>query len=266
MARRGLYADPVAYDILYTPGTAGEVTALEKLEKRFAAGPLVPGRLWFEPACGTGRYLRVAAGRGRRVAGFDRDPGQLEYARKRLKTDARALFLADMADFGGAARQVGLKTGSVDFAFNPVNTIRHLDSDGAVLDHFAQVADLLVPGALYVVGLSLTDYACLLPEEDLWRTARGRCRVSQLVNYLPPEPGTALARIEKVISHLTVERPSGTEHFDDVYDLRCYDRKQWRDLVARSRLEHAGSFDAFARPLAERTLAYQLEVLRLPVT
>ena len=262
--RQGLYADPVVYDILYTPGTAGEVTAFEKLEREFASGSSAIDRLWFEPACGTGRYLRVVQGRGRRIAGFDLDKGQLDYALGRSKVPPRALFQADMTDFSTAARKSGLKPGSVDFAFNPVNSIRHLGSDQAMLAHFEQMAVFLKPGAVYVVGLSLTDYAWLMPEEDLWQTARGRCKVSQLVNYLPPEPGTAKNRTEQVISHLTVERPNRTEHFDDTYDLRCYDQKQWRDLIAKSRLDHAGSFDAFARPRAGRVLAYQLEVLRNP--
>lgn len=262
--RQGLYADPMVYDILYTPGTAGEVSAIEKIERRFARGRLAKGRVWFEPACGTGRYLRVAQGRGRRVAGFDLDEGQLAYARRRLDGPPGALFTADMTDFSAAALKAGFSPGSVDFAFNPVNTIRHLDSDKAFLAHFNQMAEIMKPGAVYVVGLSLTNYEYLMPEEDLWQTARGRCRVSQLVNYLPPEPGTATGRVETVISHLTVERPRGTEHFDDTYGLRTFDQKQWRDLIGRSRLEHAGSFDAFAEPAGERTLNYQLEVLRRP--
>ena len=49
---------------------------------------------------------------------------------------------------------------------------------------------------------------------------------------------------------------------DAVYDLRCYDRKQWRALVKKSALEYAGSFDGLGQPLGERTLPYQLEVLR----
>ena len=262
MGRQGLYADPMVYDILYTPGTAGEVTAFEKLENLFPPGKLKENRLWFEPACGTGRYLRVALGRGRQVAGFDLDEGQLTYARSRLKGPPGGLFTADMTDFQAAAQHAGLKPGSIDFAFNPVNSIRHLDNDKTMLAHLEQMAFFLKPGALYVVGLSLTDYDQLLPEEDLWQAARGRCRVSQLVNYLPPEPGTTRARLEQVISHLTVERPRETRHFDDTYDLRCYDEKQWRDLVGRSRLDHAGSFDAFAEPREGRAPAYQLEVLR----
>jgi SAM-dependent methyltransferase len=264
MGRQGLYADPVVYDILYWSGTAGEVGAFIELEMQFAPGKILKDSLWFEPACGTGRYLRDLQKRKKRVAGFDLHEGQLDYARGRLDVPPGALFQADMADFSAAAHKAGLEPDSVDFAFNPVNSIRHLDSDQAMLKHFEQMADFMKPGAVYLVGLSLTDYENLMPEEDLWRTGRGHLKVSQLVNYLPPEPGTSKGRVEQVISHLTVEGPNRTEHFDDTYDLRTYDTKQWRDLIGKSRLDHVGSFDAFARPLDGRVLAYQLEVLRKP--
>lgn len=262
--RQGLYADPAVYDILYTPGTAAEVDALERIERRLAgAGRLLPpDRLWLEPACGTGRYLRVAGGRGRRVAGFDREPAMLAYAAKRLPE--ACLFEADLEEFSLAARAAGLGAGSVDFAFITVNSLRHLGSDRAMLDHLAQVAALLRPGAVYVVGLSLTDYQWLWPDEDVWTATRGGCRVSQLINWLPPEPGTRRGRLERAISHLTVTRPGGTDHLDDAYDLRCYDLSQWRRLVADSALEHAGSFDARGRPLPPGTWPYQLEALRRP--
>jgi SAM-dependent methyltransferase len=261
--RQSLYADPAVYDILHAPGTAAEVDALEHVERTLARGPLRPDRLWFEPACGTGRYLRVAAGRGRRVAGCDLSDAMLDYARGRLSSGA-ILFAADMTSCAAAARRAGLRRGGADFAFNPVNSLRHLPGDAAVLDHLREASLLLKPGALYVVGVSLTDYGWLYPEEDVWTGARGRCRVTQVVNYLPPEPGTARARRETVVSHLTVQRPRGDEHFDDTYDLRTYDRAQWRRLVKRSGLEHAGSFDAWGKPLGDRALPYQLEALRKP--
>ncbi|HPF70665.1 MAG TPA: hypothetical protein PLQ13_08360 [Candidatus Krumholzibacteria bacterium] len=250
-----LYADAAVYDILQTPGTAAEVDALERVEAAFGAeGARRDDRLWYEPACGTGRYLRVAAGRGRRVGGYDQDPGMVAYAARRL---GQAVRQAGMTD----PMVPGVRPGAVAFAFNPVNTIRHLPDDRALLAHLAQVEWLLAPGGLYVVGLSLTDYAWLEDEEDLWEAARGGCRISQLVNYLMPEPGTARARIETVLSHLTITRPSGVEHRDDRYDLRCYDERQWKRVLERSPLRRLGSCDAFGRPLAGRRLPYQLEVL-----
>lgn len=262
--RQGLYDDPALYDILYTPGTAAEVDALERIERQLlpAGRRLREDRLWLEPACGTGRYLRVAARRGRKVAGFDREPAMLHYAAGRLP--AARLFEADLVEFSRAARKAGLGSASLDFAFITVNSLRHLGTDSAMLSHFKQMAELLRPGAVYVVGLSLTDYRWLWPEEDLWTAARGRCRVTQLINYLPPEPGTPRRRLERAISHLTVERPGATEHLDDAYDLRCYDRRQWRALLRQAPLEHVGSFDARGRPLPEGIWAYQLEALRRP--
>lgn len=254
----GLYADPSVYDILQTPGTAAEVDAFERVEAAFAGGrPRRADRLWYEPACGTGRYLRVARGRGRTVGGYDADPGMVAYAARRLGPAVRRAAMADPV-------VPGVRPGSVSFAFNPVNTIRHLPDDRAVLAHLAQVARLLAPGGLYVVGISLADYDRLEPEEDLWEAARGRCRVSQLVNYLPPEPGTGRARTETVISHLTVTRPSGVEHRDDRYDLRTWDERQWRRLLERSALRRLGSCDGGGRPLAGHRLPYQLEVLAAP--
>jgi Methyltransferase domain len=265
-----LYADPMVYDILYTPGTWREIDALERIERewvRRAEKAPDPDRLWLEPACGSGRYLRVAAGRGRRTAGFDLHTEMLRYCAGRTlgkSAPAPLLFRADMTAFLGAAHIAGLASGQVDFAFNPVNSIRHLKSDREFLLHFEQMAELLKPGALYIVGISLTDYEFLLPEEDSWIARRGGCRVNQLVNYLPPEPGTGRARIEAVLSHLTVERPNRIEHLDSSYNLRCYDKRQWQSLVKKSALEWAGSYNAQGRRFADVPQAYQLEVLIKP--
>ncbi len=263
--QQDLYADPMLYDILHTPGTAVEVSAFEKVEAALADRPLAYNRLWFEPACGTGRYMRVAAHRGRKVAGFDLDEGQLRYARKRkisgVKSADSLYFQADMQDFISAASNNGYSPHSVDFAFNPVNSLRLLKTDEAMLAHFNQMAAILKPDAVYVVGISLTDYDWMFSEEDLWEGVRGQIKVSQLVNYIPPEAGPANSRVEKVISHLTVSRPSGEAHFDDSYGIRTYDGKQWRDLVGKSGLKHVGSFDAWGQPLGDRVLPYQLEAL-----
>jgi hypothetical protein len=264
--KQGLYANPALYDILYSPGTASEVDALQLLAEKFNAPPL-DKTFWLEPACGTGRYMARAQRRGVQVAGFDIDTQQVDYCARRLKPNAQAgrqpkVFVADMAGFSKEAEVQGLEKNSVHLAFNLVNSLRHLGSDNEMLAHFADVTSFLRPGGIYIIGISLTDYEWLMHEEDLWEGARGRCKVSQLVNYLPPEPGTPRGRVESVISHLTVVRPRGSEHFDDTYDLRTYDKTQWHRLIKKSTLTHAGSFDAAGTDLGERLLPYQLEVLQ----
>lgn len=249
-----MYHHPNLYDILATPGTAAEIDVLDRLHRRFGTARSPATAL--EPACGTGRCLRVLAGRGWRVHGFDRDPAMIDYARRRLGhlgLGRRArLRVADMA-----CRRLDVPDGSVDLAFIPDNSLRHLMSDRAVRDHLAGVARALRPGGLYVVGLSLVPPGGDPPEEDVWSAARGRCRVTQIVNYLP-----AAGRREHVLSHLMVERPRGVEHLDEAYELRTYTDRQWTRLLAGGPLERATVLDRFGRPRDGRGLAYQLEVLR----
>jgi len=254
------YARPVVYDILHTPGTAAEVDLLDRIHARH--GETLRRRpVWLEPACGTGRYLRVAAGRGARVIGFDRSAAMIEYARHRLQrlglSRRSDLFVADMACFAHRAGQA-----RVDLAFNLVNTLRHLPSDSALLAHLADVARCLRPGGLYAVGISLSRYDREEPSEDLWEGRRGRCHVRQRVQYLPPGPGKSQGRREQVISHLQIERPRGIERVDSTYWLRCYDETQWHRLLAGSALQHVVSLDDQGRLRGSRELAYQIELLR----
>ena len=95
----------------------------------------------------------------------------------------------------------------------------------------------------------------------MWTASRGGIRVTQVVNYLPPGNGRARSRLERVISHLVVERSGGEEHRDHVYDLRTYTPRQWEELLAGSDLRRLASLDRLGTPRAGRDLLYQLEVL-----
>ncbi|MEQ8770827.1 MAG: class I SAM-dependent methyltransferase [Phycisphaerales bacterium] len=228
---QGFYEDASVYDILHAPGTAADVTGLERMADRFA----IKRGAWLEPACGSARYLRVAAGRGRRVIGYDIEPGMIAYARERFKR-------------AGLARRATLRVGSMEdtgliepascaFAFNLINTIRHLMSDRAMLRHLEQVARALRPGGAYAVGIGMSFPDWDEPVEDVWTAARGRTRVTQTVQYLPPA-GTS--RVERVVSHVQVRVPTRERHIDSTYDLRTYSLEQWYDLIAASPFRIAG--------------------------
>ena len=268
---RRLYDDPVVYDTLLAPGTARELDALYRVARwctwpparapwPLAKRPSPNAPRWLEPACGTGRLLRLAAARGLRAIGFDREPAMVGYAREaiaRRGLGRRAhVFHADLTDFADAVAPA-----SVDFAFCTLNTLRHLPSDAALLAHFAQVARVLKPGAVYAVGLSLTRYGEEALDEDVWTARRGGLRVTQLASYLPPDAAAGRARRERVISHLVVAARGDEEHRDDAYDLRCYDERQWAAVVRRSALRRLESFAADGRPLAGRIAPYQIEAL-----
>jgi SAM-dependent methyltransferase len=216
----GLYSDARVYDILHAPGTAGEFRGLHALAR---AHVRTRSRVqtWLEPACGTARLLRAAAMNGTRPVGFDRSPGMVAYARARLGGRGRVL-VAGFTDFGPR-----LRGKSVDLAFCTINTIRHIETDAEMLTHFEQIARVLRPGGVYIVGIAVTMYGMESPSEDVWEGGRAGLRVKQVVQFLPPERG----RFETAISHLVIRRKERgkivTEHRDSAYRLRTYSRRQW---------------------------------------
>ena len=249
------YADPAVYDILHSPHTAGEVDLFQDCAREWGA----PGGPWLEPACGSGRYLRVLAARGVTCTGFDLDPLMLAYARDRLRGRKQLapvrLFRADMANFVGT---IGSRRHAI--AFNPVNTLRHLHRPREVAEHLRQVALALKPGGLYLVGISFSRYGEEEASEDVWTARRGSCSVRQIVQYLPADPRE---RMEKVFSHLQVDRPRGREHLDSSYRLRSYDLRQWKGVVRRSPLRRVGAIDDLGnRVTGDIETGYQIEVLR----
>ncbi len=257
----GLYRTPALYDVVNARGTAAEVAALVRAARRFAAR-CEPASVWLEPACGTGRYLRGLLRRGFAVRGYDVQPPMLAYAARRLRRlDPRArrhvLIQAEFTTPAAALRACG----PADVACCPVNSLRHLPDDRAVLAHLEQIAALLAPGGVYLVGLDLHD-AARLGDEDVWIGTRGRLQVTQVVQYLPPERGS---RRERVVVEMVARRPRGAEHHGFAYDLRTYTERQWTALVDRSPLRRLAVCDASGRPVADedRTarLPYQLEVL-----
>jgi SAM-dependent methyltransferase len=264
----GFYDDPVVYEALHASDAPGDVRALRRLARRFGVAKGTASRpLWLEPACGPGRHLRLAARQGIDAIGIDLSSAMIRHARAEWKrddpnrnSDARARFLvADMADLRGRVR-----TASVDLAFCLINSIRHLESERAMLTHLHEIRRVLHPRGVYIVGLSVSCYGIESPSEDVWhgRDARTRVRVKQVVLYEPPT--RAGDRFERVYSHLVITRQGSAieEHRDSRYRLFCWNRSQWESVVRRAGLEIVGTFDAEGSPIPPRELGYAMHVLR----
>lgn len=250
----GLYSDPVVYDILHAHGTADEARGVESIARTLRG---TDGKMTFlEPACGTARHLRWLATAGHRCVGFDLDPGMIEDARARASRaglDRRLhVYVADMQSFASDVRH------PIDAAYNLINTIRHLESDTAMLEHFDEIARSLTDDGVYIVGLSTTVYGVEMPSEDIWHGARGPCRVTQVANYLPPEDDS---RTETVLSHLHIQRPNGDEHRDSTYALRTYSLDEWTSLVDKSSLTISRVTDEDGEDVDPPALGYAWYVL-----
>ena len=224
-----LYDHPSWYDALHAGGTASEADFLLALNRRHGTG----GGEWLEPACGTGRFLRLLPRRGIRVTGYDNHPRALAYARRRLPAGASALK-GDMSAF--------IRPGRFDLAFCPLGSFRHLLDERSARRHLESTRGSLRPGGVYVVGLDLVDYRFPEPGEDDWRARRGRLSVEDMVITLTPERET---RRERVIHFLSV----GARLYTSEYDLRAYDFRQWRDLVASAGFAISAVYSAWRKPI-----------------
>jgi SAM-dependent methyltransferase len=256
----GLYQDVEVYDVLHAPGTAAEVAGLRRIARTFAGAGALKG-VWLEPTCGTGRYLAAAAARGITPIGFDLSAEMVAYAREQLARVGEQhpgapqgqIFVGDMTKF--AAALAGTR---VHFAFNLINTIRHLPSDKAMIAHLREVASVLQPGGVYAVGLSTVAYGLESPSEDVWEGRRRGVRVKQIVQYVPPETG----RFETVHSHLVVRRAGNEEHRDSTYRLRCYSTEQWLRLIPRGGMELAATVDEDGNAIRAPVFGYAIWILR----
>jgi SAM-dependent methyltransferase len=201
--------------------------------------------------------------RGTPTTGFDLDPGMVAYANRRLdRAGVGETARAVVADMRSCVDDGAIPPGRADFAFNTINSFRHLMSDRDALAHLDQIARALRPGGVYAVGLSTTAYGLEFPTEDVWRGARGAVRVTQTVQYIPPTGRAGGARVERVHSHLMVERPSGADHRDSTYALRAYSLDQWLALIARSPFEIAETTDHDGHPCDAGESGYRVYVLR----
>ena len=257
----GLYADAMIYDILHTPGPAAELDALERIAARAVRTGRDPQR-WLEPACGSGRCVRLAASRGTPCVGYDLDAGMITYANDRLKKiDTPRGSGAVVADMRTCVDDGAFEEGGFDFAFNTINSFRHLMTNRDALAHLEQMAQALRQRGVYVIGLSTAAYGLEFPTEDVWQAARGSVSITQTVQYIPPTAKTGGARTERVISHLAIERPTGTEHRDSTYGLRSYSLDQWLALIDRSPFEILEITDDGGHPCEAGESGYRLYVL-----
>lgn len=260
---KGLYADPLIYEVLHQPGTRGEAIHIERIARRHVGvgdGPMT----FLEPASGTGRYLLALAERGHRGVGVDLSAAMVRFARRRAREQGQAARLSYIA---AAMERFTLPRrwrGRVDAAFNPINSIRHLMDDASMLAHFDAVRAALRPGGVYVVGIELSNQRYAQPTEDVWR---GRDRaaglsVQQNVSYVPPGRG---GRAEVVTSHLTVRDrhrdARRVRHFDDRYELRTYSRPQWMTLLKAAGWSLVAAYNGRGEAVKVASIGYRLQVL-----
>ncbi len=144
--RVGIYSYPLIYATLVNPETALVAAVQEWAQQHSGHAP----RRVMDPACGPGKWLLPFAVQGSAVAGVDIQPGMVDEAQKLLWRYESEIVLADMRD-------LPLHSGPFDLALNLYSSVAHLPDFAAVEQHLRRVQQLLEPGGLYFLGLTVQE-------------------------------------------------------------------------------------------------------------
>jgi SAM-dependent methyltransferase len=273
---RDVYAQPLVYDIIHTPGTREEVAAMVRIAGRVL--PDTRGRfnasraLWLEPACGTGRCVRELARRGGACVGVDIEPGMVEFAQSSLASERAALMsvlVGDMrkmdsrAILSAIAKLCGREPLPV-VAFCPHNSIRHLPTDGDMIVHLRSTADVLRRfGGIYLVGIGLSgpggEGAC----ETVHTASRRGVHVREIIDFVPPDPAArgAASRREHAYKHITVTSRGQESDFTSAYVLRTYTSRQWSAVVRAAGMREIAVVGPWGETFDSTRLHYAYRVL-----
>ena len=217
---KSIYDQPAIYDIIFDAGTEQEADFLEQVHAKHGD---CRGRRWLEPACGTGRVMIALARRGCRMVGIDLSEPMLAHARQRARELGIRMSLkqAAMEDFS--------LRGQFDLAYCLISSFKYLATEAQAVAHLQRMAAHLRPGALYVLGLHLTDYDRDRPVHERWvETVDGTLVICNTRTW----PAERRQRRERVRNRLVIKKARGeTLRYESSWDFRTYDAAQIRRLV-----------------------------------
>lgn len=221
-----LYDYPAYYDLVFGSDWKAEFDFLNQVFAKFGGRKT---KRVFEPACGTGRLLYRLAKEGYDVSGLDLNPRAVDFCNKRLKRQGfpASVICGDMSDFRLPKK--------VDAAFNPINSFRHLLSEEQALGHLRSMAETIVPGGIYVLGLHLTPTAGEPMTEEAWSARRGHLSINTHLATLDLD---RRKRTERCRMRLDIYTPTQRRQIVDELIFRTYTRDQLQKLI-----DKAGRFE-----------------------
>ncbi len=173
------YRYPHYYEVALAPDDpAAELDFFEAAINRFSGARV---RRVFELGAGTAPYLEEWHRRGYRYCGLDLSPAMLDFAREKA---ARYAIEADFIE--GDMRDLDRSLGRFDLAYIMLGSL-YTRSNREFLDHLDRMADLLVPGALYLLD-SVVWFRIFHDYRRSWTRRRGGVTVHTRYRAEPLDP------------------------------------------------------------------------------
>ena len=215
------YDTPRYYDLVFDEDTDQEADFIEAALERY--GPSIRGNpRILEPACGSGRTLTELARRGHRVSGFDASQPMLDFARERLRSAGCKGQLRR-----GVLQEFQYKT-RFHLAHCLVSSFKYvLDGPGATAS-LACIAESLLPGGLFLLGVHLTDYSITTCQRERWVVRKDGLEV---ISNTQTWPADRKRRTERVRNRLKVQEDGTERRTETNWLFRTYSARQLRALV-----------------------------------
>lgn len=226
------YDSPRYYDLVFAGGTQKEADFLVDIHRTFGTSG---GREVLETACGSGRLMEAMAERGFEVTGFDLNPHMCAFATQRMQKLGVSSNVEnkDMARFSYSKK--------FDLAHCLVSTFKYLKTESDALSHLECVAKSLKIGAIYVLGLHLTDYKKFGAVQEVWFGQQEHTRV--ICNIRTSQANCRL-RTENMRSRLSVYRGRRRQQLETRWTFRTYSVSELRELLDKvSLFEHIATYD-----------------------
>lgn len=213
------YDAPGYWDLAFSDETLYEADFIEAAASRYlkTSQPRI-----LEIGCGGGRQVVELAKRGREVVAFDLNESCVKWTLRQLKRRRlnATIFCADMTCFR--------LTRPVDLAHCLVNTFRHLLTEDAARRHLQCVADMLLPGGIYLLGFHLLPPDAAEEDCERWTINHRQTKVTTTIRVLN---FSRRRRIETVRFSLKVTTPTKVVRLTTDHQLRIYRADQFRALL-----------------------------------
>ncbi|HMP71751.1 MAG TPA: class I SAM-dependent methyltransferase [Kiritimatiellia bacterium] len=235
------YETPVYYDMIFDVGSERETAFLVGAWQRHHRLARVPDPLYvLEPACGSGRLMGQFHRQGWIAHGFDAHPGMIDYAERRLAVEGCGSVRVWPDRMEAFTPPNGQRYA---LAHCLVSTFKYLLTEEEAQAHLHLVAEALLPGGLYLLGVHLTDYSRTVYEHERWTASRDGVDVVCNIRGWPPD---RKQRTEEVRSRLKVIKGGHPpQHYETSWTFRTYNAAQLKRTVREGApgLEVAACYD-----------------------
>ncbi|MCK5520542.1 MAG: class I SAM-dependent methyltransferase [Candidatus Marinimicrobia bacterium] len=214
---KSLYALPELYHLAFSWDLTDEIEFYQSI---FKQSPF-PIKNILEPACGSGRYFQILEDAGYNVHGYDVSEDMITYANLLIQQLNLKSCTAEVADM------ISFKSNKLyDAALNPVNSFRYLLKDKEIIEHLKNTADMLRPGAFYIIEFC---YAFMDPESKYhqkWNIDSPKGIIKASWEVLDENQKSKISREKSILNF-------DNQPFEEIHKTRLWTFKDFQNILKR---------------------------------